>query len=115
MKRDLIIYSETIDKKTENQIYELISQAPFIDSKIRIMPDVHIGNIAVVGFTATITNKIIPNVIGSDIGCGMLTIELGKIEINYAKLDAFIRNKIPSGSGIHSHFTEACKKTSLFS
>ena len=68
----------------------------FSDSKIRIMPDVHAGKGCVIGFTADLGDKVIPNIVGVDVGCGMLACELGDIDIDYDKLDSVIRNHIPA-------------------
>ena len=65
------------------------------------MPDVHAGAGCVIGFTANLGDKVIPNIVGVDIGCGMLTINLGKIDIDYDKLDAAIRKRVPCGFNIH--------------
>ncbi|MBQ4268943.1 MAG: RtcB family protein [Clostridia bacterium] len=97
-KNNLIVYTENIEPEAVNQIYTLIAQPPFDGAKVRIMPDVHYGSGCVVGFTSTLNDKIIPNVLGVDLGCGMLTVELGKIDIDYSALDAFIKEKIPHGS-----------------
>ncbi|MBD5131149.1 MAG: RtcB family protein [Clostridiales bacterium] len=98
MNDDLKIFTENIEPEAVNQVYNLIAQPPFFGAQVRIMPDVHCGMNCVVGFTATLGDKIIPNVLGSDLGCGMLTVELGKAEFSLADLDGFIRAKIPCGS-----------------
>lgn len=95
---DLKIFTENIEPEATNQIYNLIAQPPFERAVVRIMPDVHCGMNCVVGFTATLGDKIIPNVLGSDLGCGMLTAELGAAEFSLAALDDFIRAEIPCGS-----------------
>ena len=97
---DLKIFTDNVGANAVNQIYTLLTQPALDGSRVRIMPDVHVGVGCVVGFTATMTNKIIPNVIGVDIGCGMLIVELGKIEIDFASLDKFIKTKIPSGRAV---------------
>ena len=97
---NLKIFTENVDPQALNQIYTLLAQAPFSGSKVRIMPDVHAGAGCVVGFTATTSDKAIPNVIGVDIGCGMLTVELGKRQFPLADLDNFIKENIPSGSAV---------------
>ena len=99
MKYDLNIFTENVEAEAINQIYTLIAQPPFYGSKVRIMPDVHVGSGCVVGFTATLGDKIIPNVLGVDLGCGMLVAELGKADFSLAALDDFIKAKIPHGSG----------------
>lgn len=98
---DLKIFTENIEYEALDQIYTLVKQPAFADCKVRIMPDVHAGAGCVIGFTADLGDKVIPNIVGVDIGCGMLTIELGNIEINLADLDAAIRKRIPSGRNVH--------------
>lgn len=97
---DLKIFTDNVDPEAVNQIYTIVRARAFEGSKVRIMPDVHCGTGCVVGFTATLTDKLIPDVLGVDLGCGMLTAELGKTEIDFAALDAFIKTNIPSGSAV---------------
>ena len=92
--KDLKIFTDNIDPEAVNQIYELIRLAPFEGARVRIMPDVHYGKGCVVGFTSTTNDLLIPNVIGVDIGCGMLTVKLGKREIDLAALDQHIRENV---------------------
>lgn len=100
MEYNLQIFTENITPKAVNQIYELLRQPPFQNEKVRIMPDAHAGMGCVVGFTSTMSNMVIPNVIGVDIGCGMKTVKLGNIDIDYESLDNFIKKNIPSGSSV---------------
>ena len=88
--RDLKIFTTNIEQQAIDQINLLLSQDAFKDCKIRIMPDVHAGAGCVIGFTGNLGDKVIPNIVGVDIGCGMLTINLGNIEIDLAKLDNYI-------------------------
>ena len=104
MAYDLKIFTENVEPTAVNQIYNLLSQPPFADSKVRIMPDVHYGSGCVVGFTATLGNRVIPNVIGVDIGCGMLTACLGKADIDLEELDGFIHRSIPAGSSLRKSY-----------
>lgn len=104
MAYDLKIFTENVEPAAINQIYNLLATPPFKDAKVRIMPDVHLGSGCVVGFTATMGDKVIPNVIGVDIGCGMLTVCLGKINPNFSQLDDFIRSTIPSGSNLRAKY-----------
>lgn len=101
---DLKIFAKTIEEKAKAQIDLLLAQKPFESCKIRIMPDVHAGAGCVIGFTADLGDKVIPNIVGVDIGCGMLTVELGRIEIDYHKLDEVIRKNIPSGMNVHESY-----------
>ena len=79
-------------------------------STIRIMPDVHPGKAGTIGLTMTIHNRILPNLVGIDIGCGMTLAELKSTKIEFQKLDSVIRDRIPSGFAIRSkphRFAEA--------
>ncbi len=99
--RDLKIFTDNIDEKAVNQIDLLLEQEAFKNSKIRIMPDVHAGKGCVIGFTGDLGDKVIPNIVGVDIGCGMFCANLGKVEIDFKKLDEFINNSIPSGMNVN--------------
>lgn len=94
---DLKVFTENIEPEALNQVCTLIKQPAFADCKVRIMPDVHAGKGCVIGFTADLGDKVIPNIVGVDIGCGMLTAEIGKLDIDFEKLDRVIRENIPSG------------------
>jgi RNA-splicing ligase RtcB len=94
---DCIVHTNEIEEEATAQIYGFLNHSVFEGATIRIMPDVHSGKDAVIGFTSTLGEKIIPNVIGVDIACGVLCVELGDIEIDFPVLDAFIRKEIPSG------------------
>ena len=111
--KNLKIFTQNIEQEAIDQINTLMEQPAFSDCKVRIMPDVHAGAGCVIGFTADLGDKVIPNIVGVDIGCGMLTIELGEIdkdddsivnnvtEIDFEKLDAVIRKRVPCGYNIH--------------
>lgn len=86
---DLKIFTNNIEEKAMEEINTLLQQEAFKDCKIRIMPDVHAGMGCVIGFTGNLGKKVIPNIVGVDIGCGMLCCELGNIDINLAALDNF--------------------------
>ena len=98
---NLKIFTENIEPQALEQIYTLVKQPAFSECKVRIMPDVHAGTGCVIGFTADLGDKVIPNIVGVDIGCGMLTVELGKIEIDFEKLDKAIRERVPSGMSVN--------------
>ena len=98
---DLKIFTENIEPEALNQIYTLVKQPAFADCKVRIMPDVHAGAGCVIGFTADLGDKVIPNIVGVDIGCGMLTVVLGEEDIDLAALDEIIRKYVPSGRNVH--------------
>ena len=103
---DVKIFTDNIEGQALNQVYTLAKIPAFADSKIRIMPDVHAGSGCVIGFTADLGDKVIPNIVGVDIGCGMLTVELenkGIIDEELATIDTMIRQTIPSGHDIHEN------------
>lgn len=98
---NLKIFTKNIEEQAINQINELLKQEPFKNSKVRIMPDVHAGKGCVIGFTGNLGEKVIPNIVGVDIGCGMLCVELGNIDLDLERLDKIIREYVPSGRNIH--------------
>lgn len=95
-----IVYTENIEKDALKQIETLCSQEFIKGSKIRIMPDVHCGAGCTIGTTMTIEDKVVPNLVGVDIGCGMEVIKLENHRIELQKLDKLIYEKIPSGFNI---------------
>lgn len=89
-----------IDNYAVHQLQMLCDNETLKDSRIRVMPDVHPGKVGTIGLTMTIGDKIMPNLLGIDIGCGMT---LGKIKgkkVEFQKLDTVIRQNIPSGFAI---------------
>lgn len=99
--KDLKIFTKNIEQSALDQIDSLIKLEPFKNSKVRIMPDVHTGVGCVIGFTGDLGDKVIPNIVGVDIGCGMLTVMLGKEQIDLEKLDNIIKTHVPSGFNVH--------------
>lgn len=101
MTERLKIFTNNIEEKAKEQIDQLLEQDAFKDAKIRIMPDVHAGSGCVIGFTANLGNKVIPNIVGVDIGCGMHVVKLGHIDIDLKALDDFIHQSIPAGFAVN--------------
>lgn len=98
---DVKIFTDNIEDSALKQIKELLSIDVFSDKKIRIMPDVHAGAGCVIGFTGDLGDKVIPNIVGVDIGCGMRVLNLGKISrFDYHAFNNHILANIPSGMGI---------------
>lgn len=97
----LKIFTNNIEGQALNQVYTLAKLPAFADCKIRIMPDVHAGAGCVIGFTADLGDKVIPNIVGVDIGCGMLVVELGKVDIDLEELDAAVHAVVPAGMSVH--------------
>jgi len=100
---DLKIFTNNIEEKAMEEINTLLQQEAFKDCKVRIMPDVHAGMGCVIGFTGNLGKKVIPNIVGVDIGCGMLCVNLGKIDLNLFELDNFIKNNIPNGFEVNDY------------
>ena len=95
---DVKIFTDNIDDSALEQIKKLLSIDVFSDKKIRIMPDVHAGAGCVIGFTGDLGDKVIPNIVGVDIGCGMRILNLGKLtDIDYHAFHEHIRGNVPSG------------------
>lgn len=94
---DIKIFTDIVDEMSLTQLQEMCDLKIFKDSTIRIMPDVHAGKGCTIGTTMTIIDKVIPNMVGVDIGCGMEVVQLKDKNINLAKLDSVIYDNIPSG------------------
>ena len=91
------IYTDVVDDKAVMQIQAMCDSPIFKQSKIRIMPDVHAGAGCTIGTTMTITDKIVPNMVGVDIGCGMELVRISEKEIDLDAIDKLIYANIPSG------------------
>ena len=94
------VYTDIIDEAAIAQIIQLCNQPLAENQRIRIMPDVHAGAGCTIGTTMTITDKIVPNLVGVDIGCGMEVIKVKEKHIELQKLDKLIYEKIPSGFAV---------------
>ncbi len=103
---NLKIYTDEVDELALRQIHRLLAQPAFAGAKVRIMPDVHAGKGCVIGFTADLGDKVIPNIVGVDIGCGMLTVALGRQKPDFAALDDIMHRNIPSGMDVHREIVE---------
>ena len=96
------IYTDVVDQASIAQVIELCNQEFTAGSKIRLMPDIHAGAGCTIGTTMTITDKVVPNLVGVDIGCGMETIRVRETHMELQKLDKLIYGKIPSGFDIRA-------------
>lgn len=96
------IFTDTVDQASIAQVIELCNQPFASGSRIRLMPDVHAGAGCTIGTTMTVTDKIVPNLVGVDIGCGMETVRIREKHLELQKLDKLIYEKIPSGFAIRS-------------
>lgn len=94
-----ICYATVVEDEAIEQIRRMCDHDFTAGSKIRIMPDVHAGKGCTIGTTMTIEDKAVPNIVGVDIGCGMYTVELGKMDIDFVKVDE-AAHYIPSGRDV---------------
>lgn len=94
------VFADELELSAEGQIKALCEQPFVVGSNIRIMPDVHTGKGCTIGTTMTIGDYVVPNLVGADIGCGMLTVKLEEKRINLPELDSFIRQNIPHGRDV---------------
>lgn len=111
------IFTDTIEEYALAQIQMLCNNPAFEGCKVRVMPDVHPGKVGTIGFTSTVGNQILPNVVGIDIGCGITVAKLKQRKIEFQKLDKVIREKIPSGFQIRKkphRFSELFDFTELY-
>lgn len=95
------IFASIVDDKTKEQVEELSKSEAYKDCTIRIMPDCHAGKGCTIGSVIQYQDKVVPNTVGVDIGCGMLVAEFGKVDIDLEKLDQIVNDKIPSGFNVH--------------
>ena len=94
-----ICYAKVVEDEAIEQIRRMCDYEFTKDSRIRIMPDVHAGKGCTIGTTMTVIDKVVPNIVGVDIGCGMYTVNLGKGDIDFSKLDE-ATHFVPSGMNI---------------
>ncbi len=92
---------DNIENEAYRQIEEIVNHPSFTGNVV-IMPDCHTGIGSVIGFTMPMTDKVIPNTIGVDIGCGMVSVNIGKVKkLKLEKIDSAIRSRIPMGFEVH--------------
>lgn len=93
-----VAFTESLDNGAIGQIRSLCNQEFTEGAKLRIMPDAHAGKGCVIGTTMTIKDKIVPNLVGVDIGCGMETVNIGTEPVDFVRLDQVISERVPVGS-----------------
>lgn len=99
--KDVKIFGSIVEEEAKRQISAVASMDAFKDAKIRIMPDVHAGKGCVCGFTANLGDKVVPNLIGVDIGCGVLVTNLGKSDIDLHRFDEVVHKTVPVGMTVN--------------
>ena len=103
MTNDVKIFAKTIEREATEQIEKLAHHPVSDGSKVRIMPDVHAGAGCTIGTTMTIHDRVCPNLVGVDIGCGMLAVKLGRVKLDLDELDKAIRWNVPAGFCTHNY------------
>ena len=97
-----LVFTDVVDQESISQVISLLNQPYTAGSRVRMMPDIHAGAGCTVGTTMTIGDKVCPNLVGVDIGCGMETVQIKEKHIELQKLDKLIRAEIPSGFAIRN-------------
>lgn len=95
------IFAETFEYEAFDQVKKLANSEAYQGEKIRIMPDAHAGKGCTVGTTMTISDKVTPNLVGVDIGCGMLAVKLKNKTIDFKELDEVVKAYVPNGTEVH--------------
>ena len=92
------VFAKTIENTCKEQLEQFMKSEASVGAKVRIMPDTHAGKGCVIGFTMTIQDRVVPNLVGVDIGCGMLALEVEKVDPK-----DFIKmcKKVPVGNKVH--------------
>lgn len=98
------IFTDTIEDYALSQIRMLCDNPAFAGSRIRIMPDVYPGKAGTIGFTATLGERLLPEVVGADMGCGVTLSALKPQKVEFQKLDRVIRERVPAGSAVRRTF-----------
>ena len=94
------VFTDVVDEESISQVINLANQEFVAGSQIRMMPDIHAGAGCTIGTTMTIKDKVVPNLVGVDLGCGMETVVLKEKNIDLEQLDRVIRENVPSGFNI---------------
>lgn len=106
---DAVVFSDDIEESAYSQIVQLVNHPIAKQAHIRIMPDVHTGKGCVIGYTAKLGGIVIPNLIGVDIGCGVLSFYFVNLKLDnkaFDRIDSIIRTLIPSGTRIRGSFSD---------
>ena len=107
------VFTDVVDQESISQVISLLNQPYASGSRVRMMPDIHAGAGCTVGTTMTIGDKVCPNLVGVDIGCGMETVILKDKHMELQKLDKLIRSEIPSGFAIRQRPHRFAKEIDL--
>ncbi len=91
------IFTDDVEEYAQAQVKMICDNQVAEGSRIRLMPDIHPGKVGPIGLSMTVTDKVIPQLLGVDIGCGMTCVKLNKDNVEFQKLDRVIRGNVPSG------------------
>lgn len=94
------IFTDDVEAHAEAQVKMICDNEVAEGSKICMMPDIHPGKIAPIGLSMTVGDKVIPQLLGVDIGCGMTCVKLNRTNTEFQRLDKVIRENVPSGFAI---------------
>ena len=104
MAADVKIFATNVEQACLDQIRSVASCSVFDGAKIRIMPDCHAGKGCVIGFTANLGDKIVPNLVGVDIGCGVYVRKLAEPVTDFGAFDKAVRDVVPMGFELQSRY-----------
>jgi len=107
------VFTDVVDNESISQVINLLNQPYAKGSHVRMMPDIHAGAGCTIGTTMTIQDKICPNLVGVDIGCGMETVCVREDHIEPQKLDVVIRDGVPSGFAIRNELHKFASEIDL--
>ncbi|MDR1184583.1 MAG: RtcB family protein [Coriobacteriales bacterium] len=99
-----VCYCDELESAAAEQIQMVCDQPEFSESLIRVMPDVHAGKGCTIGTTMTIKDKIVPSMVGVDIGCGMETLRIAESKLDFGELDVAIRKAVPAGRNVREDY-----------
>ncbi|MDO4499880.1 MAG: RtcB family protein [Erysipelotrichaceae bacterium] len=107
------VYIQDLEETARKQIEAMCNSEVFAESNIAIMPDVHAGAGCTIGTTMTLIDKVVPNMVGVDIGCGMEVVRIAEKDLDFNMLDKIIRNEIPSGREVRRYEHPNARKVNL--
>lgn len=105
LQTNAVVFSSSPQETAIEQIKELCNQEFLKDTKIRVMPDYHAGKGCVIGTTIELKDKVVPNLVGVDVGCGVKVVKLNNAAISFSHLDNVIRKYVPSGNDVHEEIS----------
>lgn len=94
------IFTDDVEEYAQAQVKMICDNEVADGSRICLMPDIHPGKVGPIGLAMTVTDKVMPQLLGVDIGCGMTCVRLNKDKVEFQKLDRVIRENVPCGSAI---------------